>query len=148
MKIFLDTNVVAEYIEVRSEAQTIMHILETSALGNQFFISEGSFYTLSYLVDKLMRRNNIYNPERVEKDKEILRGVLDLFRVTHAGETGLKTILDDNTFTDLEDGFQYQAALACQADVLLTINIKDFKKANQSLIKIMTPQDFADSYLP
>lgn len=148
MKIFLDTNVVAEYIEVRSEAQTIMHILETSALGNQFFISEGSFYTLSYLVDKLMRRNNIYNPERVEKDKEILRGVLDLFRVTHAGETGLKKILDDNTFTDLEDGFQYQAALACQADVLLTINIKDFKKANQSLIKIMTPQDFADSYLP
>lgn len=148
MKIFLDTNVVAEYIEVRSEAQTIMHILETSALGNQFFISEGSFYTLSYLVDKLMRRNNIYNPERVEKDKEILRGVLDLFRVAHAGETGLKKILDDNTFTDLEDGFQYQAALACQADVLLTINIKDFKKANQSLIKIMTPQDFADSYLP
>lgn len=147
MRIFLDTNVVAEYIEVRSDAQIILRILETAALGNEFFISEGSFYTLAYLVDRLMRRNEIHSPERIEKDKEILRGVLDLFHVTHAGESRLQATLDGNDFSDLEDGFQYQAALECEADILLTINIKDFKNADHSTMRIMTPQMFVEHYL-
>lgn len=147
MKIFLDTNAVTEYIEVRSEAQTILRILETARLGNSFYISEGSFYTLAYLIDRLMRRKDIHNPERTEKNKEILRGVLDLFHVAHAGESGLQATLDGNEFTDLEDGFQYQAALSCHADILLTINIKDFKNASSGPVKIMTPQEFASSYL-
>lgn len=48
---------------------------------------------------------------------------------------------------DLEDSYQYQAALNCNADVLLTINIKDFDGVkDKQQIKIMTPQTFVEQY--
>lgn len=50
-------------------------------------------------------------------------------------------------FKDLEDSYQYQAALNCDADVLLTINIKDFDGVkDKQQIKIMTPQTFVEQY--
>jgi predicted nucleic acid-binding protein len=55
-------------------------------------------------------------------------------------------IISDN-FKDLEDSYQYQAALNCNADVLLTINIKDFDGVkDKQQIKIMTPQTFVEQY--
>ena len=52
-----------------------------------------------------------------------------------------------SSFKDLEDSYQYQAALNCEADVLLTINIKDFDGVkDQQQIMIMTPQTFVEKY--
>lgn len=51
------------------------------------------------------------------------------------------------SFMDLEDSYQYQAAIACGADVFLTINVKDFKEVGFGPLPIMTPADFAARFL-
>ena len=53
----------------------------------------------------------------------------------------------DEFLQHLEDSYQYQAALDCDADCLLTINIKDFREKTSSKMKILTPQDFVSEYL-
>lgn len=45
-----------------------------------------------------------------------------------------------------EDAYQYQAAAACNADVLLTINIRDFRGVEKESIPIMTPATFVSRY--
>lgn len=55
--------------------------------------------------------------------------------------------LDNVRITDLEDGFQYACAQSCGADLLLTINIKDFKEMEHQALPIMTPMEFLGSQL-
>lgn len=55
--------------------------------------------------------------------------------------------IDRRAFTDIEDSFQYQCALENDCDVLVTINIDDYKSADQSHIEILTPSAFADKYI-
>ena len=45
-------------------------------------------------------------------------------------------------FLDLEDSYQYQAALAADCECLITGNIKDFKDLDSPLIDIVTPKEF------
>lgn len=52
--------------------------------------------------------------------------------------------LDGDNFIDLEDGYQFQSALSCGADVLLTINKKDFVHADASLLSVFTPDEFLE----
>ena len=143
MRIFCDTNIITEFLEHRLQFDAVSRILNQAPDKHDLFLSEGGFYTLTFLVDKQLRRLEIYNPERLEKERKILFRVLATFQISTAGSTGLGQGLSDDRFKDLEDSYQYQAALNCKADVFLTINIKDFEgvKGCQE-IKVMTPQDF------
>ncbi|MBP3471739.1 MAG: hypothetical protein J6K41_05875 [Paraprevotella sp.] len=48
-------------------------------------------------------------------------------------------------FVDLKDGYQYQAALNSNADVLITLNKKDFMGVIGDMM-IMTPAEFINKY--
>ena len=147
MKIFCDTNIIAEFLEKRLQFEAVAKIIKLSPDKNTLFLSEGGFYTITFLVDKQLRRMNIYNPERLVNERKILLRILDTFQIVTASNAGLEQGVIDDKFKDLEDSYQYQAALNCDADVLLTINIKDFDGVkDKQQIKIMTPQTFVEQY--
>ena len=60
---------------------------------------------------------------------------------------GLTACIENDNFVDREDAYQYQAAAACNADVLLTINIRDFRGVEKESIPIMTPATFVSRYM-
>lgn len=142
MKIFCDTNIITEFLEKRLQYEAVAKILALSTENNTLFVSEGGFYTITFLVDKQLRRMQIYNPERLEKERKILLRILSTFHIATATRDGLMKGVIDERFQDLEDSYQLQAALNSEAEYLLTINLKDFKNANSGNIKIMTPQEF------
>lgn len=91
---------------------------------------------------------SIYNPERLVQERKILLRILDTFQISSASRFGLKQGVEDENFRDLEDSYQYQAAINCGADILLTISVKDFVGVSDNKrIKIMTPQSFVDEFL-
>lgn len=147
MKIFCDTNIITEFLEKRLQYEAVARILTLPQESDTLFVSEGGFYTITFLVDKQLRRMQIFNPERLEKERKILLRILSTFQIATASRDGLMKGVMDEDFKDLEDSYQLQAALNSKAEYLLTINIKDFKDANPENIKIMTPQEFVDNIL-
>lgn len=147
MRIFCDTNIVTEIIESRQFAPLIIQILRMSAGRNEFYVSAGSFYTITYLAERFLKRRGLQNPLRTQETRKALKGILRYFRIATNDAFSIEEGLDDDNFSDLEDSYQYQAAVACHAEVLLTINIKDFKKADQSQLQVMTPAEFAERFL-
>lgn len=145
MKVFCDTNIIVEVLQRREYESVVKRILGN--IDNEFYLSTGSFYTLAYLADKFIRRRGIPNPQRTLLVKQQLLDILQIFNVEDVDKTAIAHILEGESFTDIEDGFQYQAALACGAEVLLTINDKDFQDADQTIVKVMTPTQFAEQYL-
>lgn len=147
MRIFCDTNIITEFLEKRLQYEAVAKILALSQENNTLFVSEGGFYTITFLVDKQLRRMQVFNPERLEKERKILLRILFTFHIANVSREGLMKGVTDENFKDLEDSYQLQAALNSKAEYLLTINIKDFKDANPENIHIMTPQEFVDSIL-
>ena len=58
----------------------------------------------------------------------------------------IKAILNRD-FKDLEDSMQLQTAISHNCDVLLTININDFKQSADKSVELLTPQDFVEQYM-
>ncbi len=146
MNIFLDTNILLEYFCNRSQAETVENILRFIRLeNNNGYISIGSFYTMTYILDTNLKKENIHNPERLATLREILKGILAEYKVVR--NVDLYSAVSDTHFSDLEDSYQYRSALAAGCEVLLTLNERDFKDANQNGITILTPQQFVSQYL-
>lgn len=149
MRIFCDTNVITELLEKRLQYEAVSKILNLPADKCELYVSEGGFYTITFLVDKQLRKLSVFNPDRLINERKILLRILDTFQICTANKTGLLQGVIDASFKDLEDSYQFQSALNCGADVLLTINIKDFEGVmNDPRIKIMTPQSFVTETLP
>jgi len=148
MKVFVDTNVVFEMLAGRQQADTIGMIFDwMEDHHTERFLSLGSFYTLAYLIESLLHQQNEVRPGLTDKLRDILNGILAEFSLSVIGTDNLSEGINDAAFSDLEDSFQFQSALASHCDVLLTINIKDFKHADKANIKVMTPQQFQETFL-
>lgn len=143
MRIFCDTNIVIEMIEDRKQAEFVQSILSAN---HHFYLSSGSFYTITYLVERFLKRQSIYAEQKQLMLKSILGGLLEVFDIVGVSKERFVMTIDDGTFEDLEDGYQYQAALQCKADVLLTINKKDFDNLTSDVITILTPIEFMETY--
>lgn len=149
MKIFCDTNVITEFLEKRLQVEAVSTILSLPLDKFELYVSEGGFYTITFLVDKQLRKMGIFNPERLTNERKILLRILDTFQISVANKTGLLQGVIDTSFKDLEDSYQFQSALNCGADVLLTINMKDFEGVKDNChIRIMTPQSFVTEVVP
>lgn len=72
MKVFLDTNVLIEFIERRQYSDCVFTILDRcSNAGSNLYMSVGGFYTITYLVDRHLKQEGKNNPERLEEYSEI-----------------------------------------------------------------------------
>jgi predicted nucleic acid-binding protein len=148
MRIFVDTNIISEFLEARSQVDYVDRIF-AEAERNQWsrVLSVGSLYTVTFLIERFLRHNGIGQPQLVELQRSILLPILENFEIKDLDRDILLYGVSDSRFQDLEDSYQYQAAVNAKCSVLLTINKKDFKNVNGDEIVIVTPQEFIEKYL-
>jgi len=131
MKFFIDTNLVTEFLFGRTFANEVGKIFKSiEDEKHSAFISTGSFYTLTYLIDCNLKKQGFINPDRLQKLKNSLNQLLNLFQIIELNESDLKNGVNDPNFSDLEDSYQYQAFKKANCDYLITINTKDFPQEN------------------
>lgn len=148
MKIFVDTNIISEFLEERSQADLVDRIFEKAEQEKWTrVLSVGSFYTITFLTERFLRRNGYSKPQLVTQQRSILETILQNFQIQDLDKVALSTGVKDNLFLDLEDSYQYQSAIKSNCSVLLTINKKDFKNVENENIEIVSPQEFVDKYI-
>ena len=148
MKLFIDTNIFIEYFERRLQFDSVRLLFNALEDGiHTGYISVGSFYTIAYIVDQGFKRKGFNKQERVGFVRSVLSQILDFTTVVGIDNETLRHSVNNLSFVDLEDSFQYQVALNGDCDMLVTLNTKDFKGVNPSLIKVVTPQQFVEEYL-
>lgn len=144
MKLFFDTCTIIDYLCNRQNANFVEDILNrVEAKEWECYISVGSFYTLTYLIELHLKRNGYSEKEqRINKLRDMLTNVLETFSVADIFADDLLASINNYYFSDLEDSYQYQAALNAKCDYLITINIRDFKEARALGLEVVTPIEF------
>lgn len=148
MKLFLDTNFFVEFIERRKQYEPVSQIID-AIIEEQHTacISTGSLYTLAYLFERGLKLQNIHKPELTLRIRHLMTEVLNMSTIIPLTHANAETAVFDESFTDIEDSFQYRCALENRCHVLITINENDFNKADQSRIEILTPSAFVEKYI-
>jgi len=148
MKVFLDTNIFLEYLQRRRQYQAVSQLL--SAIEDKRIkavVSAGCVYTLAYLIRMELKRQGIHRPEQTNRLRTMLNIVLSMATVAGVSHKRIVSGTNDLAFDDVEDSYQYQCALQNKCDVLVTINLKDYRDADTSAIEILSPEAFANEYL-
>jgi predicted nucleic acid-binding protein len=130
--LFIDTDVIIDFLIDRQpfsrEAAIIFTLIEQKKLRG--FSSSLTFSTLYYVLRKIESHN------RVISKLDSLSKMVGILKVE---EQTIKNALASG-FPDFEDSVQYFSAVdSKKIDVIITRNIKDFKKSE---IPVMTPGDF------
>jgi len=148
MKVFLDTNLFLEFIDERAEKETVLTIFQQILFSKRHkaVISPGCLYTMSYLVEKSLKRKGIHRPQLTEDVRGILLGIMQIATVKNLSHAQYVSAISDERFGDIEDAFQYHCALRNGCDVLITINKRDYAQADSAALPVMTPKEFARTY--
>ena len=148
MRLFLDTNVFLEFVEHRKQYEAVCLIIDAIIEGEHTAcISSGSIYTLAYLFERGLKQQDIHKPELTKRIRSLMAEVLNMSTVVPLTHSSAETAVYDESFSDIEDSFQYRCALENRCEVLITINDADFKGADSSRTEILTPSAFVSKYL-
>jgi predicted nucleic acid-binding protein len=130
MTVYLDTNVLLDYILARveylSSARTLFALCETKAVRGS--VSALSIANIVYIARK--QAPSIAAETLVNK-------LSSLFTIIPLTAADIKTA-PKLGFSDFEDALQYCAALRSKADCIVTRNPKDF---TESKIEIVSPDE-------
>lgn len=131
MIVFIDTNILVDYLTKRELGYEISHTIFDMCTEQKIkgYISAHSILDTLYIMRKYpldYRKSRILNVCKIvdiagDNSKEILNA------------------LNNNEFTDIEDCVQAECALSVNADYIITRNIKDFSK---SKVRPIFPEDF------
>ena len=143
MRVFIDTNIFAEYIFEREQSASVQRIFQAIKEKRiDAYTSSASIYTMAYISEHMLKRKGIHQPELTEQVRKIIESLLQLVQIGNVEHSDMITGVNDNSFSDIEDSFQNQCALKNGCNYLITINTKDFDKANQNLMKVVPPNKF------
>ena len=131
MKVFVDTNVVLDFLlkreDVFEDARMIM------ALGYNkrcdLYMSSLSFSNIAYIARKQLKGDALY---------ECFSEIRELLSVSPVTQVELDQAILLRA-SDFEDALQYNSAKTVGADCILTRNTKDFQFSE---IVILTPSEF------
>jgi predicted nucleic acid-binding protein len=148
MRLFLDTNIFPEFINRRAQYESVCHLIDAIVEGkHSACISTGCIYTLSFLFERSLKAQGIHKPEQTARLRSYLTEVLHVAELVDLPHYAAEQAINDEHFSDIEDSFQYQCALENGCDVFVTINVDDFRNADQLQIEILTPAAFVEKYL-
>lgn len=130
-KVFVDTDIIFDLLAKRDPFYLAAARLFTLADEGkiQICISSLSFANIHYLLSKELSS---------AEAKKILRKFKLLVHISELNEKIIDLALNSE-FVDFEDAIQYFSAIQNGIDIILTRNIKDYKKAQ---ITVLTAQDF------
>ena len=104
MILFLDTNILIEFVEKRRYSEIVFTILDRCSKSDcHLYMSVGGFYTITYLIDRHLKQEGKSNPERLEELKSILKFILTICDVASLSKESILSCLNGNEFVDLED---------------------------------------------
>ena len=134
MKVFIDTNVMLDFLGEREPFYLSSAKIATLADKGriEIVVSALSYATVSYFLTKAEGVENTIGKLRKFK---VISTICELDK--RIIEKGL-----NSDFSDYEDSLQYYSALRKDCEILITRNVKDFKKAE---IPILTPDEFLNS---
>jgi len=135
-KLLIDTNIVIDLLAKRdpdyADAAQIFSLCDKKQI--QLSVSALTVANTNYLLSKLKPHNEV---------KSILRKFKLLVDVLSLDDKVISLALNDKDFKDFEDGFQYFSAIENDQDIIITRNLKDYKK---SKIPTMTAEQFLKTY--
>ncbi len=130
-KVFVDTDIIYDMLAERQpHYQAAAKLFTLSDEGKiLIFISALTVANIHYLISKQLSS---------DEAKQIIRKFKLLVNIVPINEKIIDLALNSD-FKDFEDAIQYYCALENDIELLLTRNLKDYKKAQ---ISVMTAQDF------
>ena len=129
-KVYLDTNVMMDYLEQRRFSEDAKMIFKLSLKGEiALYASLLSFVNIAYIRRK-------HPVDEIYTDLCNLRGMLNVVPITDAQLDEALNI----RVNDFEDNIQFQCAKEAGCDVIVTNNTKDF--AGLKGIDVMSTEDF------
>ncbi len=129
-KVFLDTNILMDFIENREKREYAETIIELGKIGAiQLFASYLSYANMGY----------IYRKRKLEERYSLIRKARKIATVLPCDTDQLDSALN-NPVKDYEDLLQYQCALAAGCDVIVTNNKRDFQEFCQ--LPFLTSEEF------
>ena len=134
-KLFIDTNIVIDLLSRREP------FYDESA--NLFSLADKKIIELN--ISSLTVANTSYTLLRqinTKKAKEILRKLRLIVNILPLDDKIIGLALNDDSFSDFEDGLQYFTAIENDQDLIITRNLKDFKV---SKLPVMTAKQFVET---
>jgi predicted nucleic acid-binding protein len=129
--VFVDTDIIYDLLAKRDPhyqaAAKLFTLSDEEKI--QISISALSIANIHYLISKQLSG---------ERAKQILRKFRLLIHIVPLNEKIIDLALNSK-FNDFEDAIQYYCAIENECDILLTRNLRDYKKAQ---ITVMTALDF------
>lgn len=110
-------------------------------------VSQGSVYTLTYLAEQALKANGCHRPELTDRLRQLTTAILQLVEPIGISRSEMLNAISNHDFHDLEDSLQFKNAQANLCSILITININDYKDADQSRMEILTPSAFVEKYM-
>ena len=132
MVILIDTNIIIDALADRepyaTDAKQIMEKCATREITG--VLAAHSIPNLFYILRKEFSQ---------EERRYLLKNLCKIFQVSELNEKRIIAALENEMFSDFEDGLQEECAVASMADYLVTRNPSDFK---HSRIKVRLPNEF------
>lgn len=135
MRIFIDTNVLIDFMAVRhphyqsaaalfalAEIEKIQLVYSSTTVANSFYILRKNY-------------SSVQLAEAFENQKSVAK-------VVGVSASDVYAAIAEK-WDDTEDSIQHQSALSARCDCILTRNTKDF---TQAVIPVMTPEEFLEKY--
>ncbi len=131
-RLFVDTNIVLDLLAKRKEFQAAAKLFVLADKGEvKLFVSALTFANANYI---LTRQQDRVSAVKVLRDLELLVTIVDL-----SGKV-VKLAMNDDNFSDFEDGLQNYSAVDNDMEIIITRNQKDFKHSQLPVLS-------ADEYL-
>lgn len=130
MKIFLDTNILLDFVTEREGVEEACEILQ---IGEEGKVSLSTSYltmaNTAYVARRGRSREELY---------EVLAGLTEMIQVLAMDDMQLKQAIA-HPVSDFEDMLQYVCAITHSCDAIITRNKKDF---SFSQIPVYSPEEF------
>jgi len=131
-KLLIDTNVIIDLLAKRDKFYIDSLKLFSLADRNEveLYVSTLSIANTYYLLNDVMKLKNVIS---------IIRKFKVLVNPYSLNDKTIELALNDKNFKDFEDGIQYYTALEANCKVIVTRNIKDFKKSS---LPVLRPNEY------
>lgn len=130
-KLLIDTNIIIDLLAKRKKfyqsAAKLFSLADQEKV--ELYTSSLSFANTYYILNREMNESKV---------REILRKLKILVKVVSIDEKIIDLSLNSD-FRDFEDAIQYYAAIESDIDIIITRNLKDFKKSE---LPVMTGSQF------
>ena len=134
-KIYLDTNILIDLLSRREpfyeEAAELFSLADKKQI--ELSVSSLSIANTSYVL--LHQMNSV-------QAKSILRKLRLIIKTLPLDDKIIGLALNDDTFSDFEDGLQYFTAIENDQNLIISRNLKDFKN---SKLPVLTAKQFLET---